>query len=148
MPWDAARFVRLRKLKQIKQTELATFAGVTQTRISECQAGQEPSVSVLEKFADRLECTTEFLLHRSFRRAEESDELFRAAASRMAFEVFTARSTLRDEERERCRRVVGHFAAPLTADGWAILAEQIGLAIGPTKGGGAELRSIHGGKPG
>ena len=92
MPWDATRFIRLRKLKGIKQTELARFAGVTQTRISECEAGDDPSVPVLEKLADKLECTTDFLLRRSFPSAEQSEDLFRDAASRMAFDMFEARN--------------------------------------------------------
>ena len=70
MPWDAKRFVRLRKLKGVKQTDLGKFADISQTRMSECESGQDPTVPVLEKFADMLECTTEFLLHRSFRNAD------------------------------------------------------------------------------
>ena len=135
MAWDAPRFVRLRKLKGIRQTDLARFARVSQTRLSECEAGQDPSVPVLEKFADMLECTTDFLLRRSFPTADDSEELFRASASRMAFDVYDRRRNVNDDDRMRCRRVVDHFAAPITADGWAILAEQIKLAIGPMNDG-------------
>jgi transcriptional regulator with XRE-family HTH domain len=143
MPWDFTRFVRLRKLKNIKQTDLARFAGVSQTRLSECEAGEDPSVPVLEKFADMLDCTTEFLLHRSFPDADESDARFREAASRMAFDVFDALPDVKDDHKTRCRRVIGHVAAPITSNGWVILAEQIELAIGTN--GGTPLRILRGG---
>ena len=139
MPWDAVRFARLRKLKGVTQADLGRLAGISQTRMSECEAGQDPTVPVLEKFADTLECTTEFLLHRTFKNAETSDQLFRAAVSRMAFDVFDALPNIHDDHKTRCRRVVGHIAAPITAGGWVILAEQIELAIGPTGGGGLHV---------
>ena len=112
--------------------------------MSEFEAGQDPTLPVLEKFADMLECTTEFLLHRSFQNADDSDELFRAATSRMAFDVFDADRDVKDDHKIRCRRVVGHAAAPITAQGWGILAEQIELAIGPTNGG-TSLHVVRGG---
>jgi transcriptional regulator with XRE-family HTH domain len=146
MPWSPKRFTRLRKLKRITQTQLAAAAGVTQTRVSECESGSEPSVAVLERFADRLECTTDFLLGRSFADADAADPDFREAVSRMAYDVFAARASVKDEERGRCRRVVGHNAAPLTSEEWATLAEQIELAIGGPSGGGSQLHSIEGGK--
>jgi transcriptional regulator with XRE-family HTH domain len=143
MPWNAARFVRIRKLKLVKQTELASSADVTQTRISECQAGQDPSLALLEKLADKLECTTDFLLNRTFHGADESDDSFREAVSLMAFDVFARRESTKDEQRHRCRRVLGHRSAPVTADGWATLAEQIDLAVSPT-GDDRRLRAVNG----
>jgi transcriptional regulator with XRE-family HTH domain len=141
MPLDTSRLSRLRKLKNnMKQTDLARAAGVTQTHISECEAGKEPSVAVLEKIADALDCTTDFLLHRSFLNVDDDDDTFRAAASQMAFDVFAIRINVDADQKERCRRVLTHSAAPVTADGWAVLSEQIQLAIGPTNGGLQVLR--------
>ena len=143
MPLDGRRMARLRKLKgNLKQADLARAVGATQTHVSDCEGGKEPSVQLLEKIADAMDCTTDFLLHRSFVGVDDDEELFRAAVSRMAFDVF-ASDKLTDEQRDRCRKVIRHRAAPLTADDWRILSEQIDLAIGQTNGGSA-LHVVHG----
>ncbi len=149
MPLVPARLSGLRKLKGLKQGDLARAAEVTQTHISECESGKEPSVQLLEKLADALDCTTDFLLGRSFPAADEDDATFRNAASRMAFEVFEGRDVelaLKEKHRlhcDQCQRILGHHAAPVTANRWQILAEQIDLAIGPGTNG--DLRVIRGG---
>jgi transcriptional regulator with XRE-family HTH domain len=144
MPFDLQRFKRLRQIKNIKQQGLAGLAGVAQSQISECERGTGPTVELLERLATALDCTTDFLLSRSFVGTDSDDSSFRAAVSRMAFDVFAARLNVGIEQKERCRRVLAHSATPLTADCWAILSEQIDLAIGPTNGGTA-LHVLRGG---
>lgn len=144
MPLDGSRLARLRKVKlNMKQADLARMVGVTQTHISELEAGKEPSVPLLESLADFLDCTTEFLLRRSFKNVDEDDDAFRAAVSEMACDAFTERMKVDGEQKLRCRRVLGHRAAPVTADGWAILSEQIARAIGTPPTG--DLRLAKGG---
>jgi transcriptional regulator with XRE-family HTH domain len=144
MPFDLQRFKRLRESKNIKQKALAGLAGVAQSQISECERGTGPTVELLDRLATALDCTTDFLLGRSFVGVDADDHSFLAAVSRMAFDVFAARMKVGNEQKERCRRVLAHSAAPLTADGWATLSAQIDLAIGPTNGGTA-LHVLRGG---
>src|SRR2546422_3594609 len=139
MPLDTQRLSRLRKVKGMKQGELARLAGVTQTHISECEGGKEPSVAFLEKLADSLDCTTDFLLGRSSPEADLDEEAFRAAVSGMAFDAFARRINVGSEQKDRCRKVLRHSAAPLTADAWVILSEQIDLAIGGPSNGALQL---------
>jgi transcriptional regulator with XRE-family HTH domain len=145
VPLDFHRLGRLRKVKNnMKQADLARAAGVTQTHVSMCESGEEvPSVELLEKFAVALDCTPDFLLHWSFLGVDEDDDAFRAAVSSMAFDAFAERINVGTDQKDRCRKVLRHPIAPLTADGWAILSEQIDLAIGLPPSG--DLRLVHGG---
>jgi transcriptional regulator with XRE-family HTH domain len=129
VPFDPERLRRVRELKKLKQTDLAKGVGATQTRISECEKDGLPSLELLEKFANALDCTTDFLLGRVF--VGESADALGSVVSQLAFDVFAARLSTSKTQRDRCRRVLSHRAAPLTADGWAVLAEQIELAVGP-----------------
>ena len=65
----------------------------------------------------------------------DSPKKLREAACRMAFDVFVERIGTRDPgQRERwlsrCSRVIGHKGAPITADKWRDLAEQLDLVMG------------------
>jgi len=52
-----------RKAHGYSQTSLAQIVGVTQTTISDMEAGKRrPSVEVLEKLCDALECSSDYLL--------------------------------------------------------------------------------------
>lgn len=141
------RLKRFRVAKGIRtQGALAALTNVAQPHISELEKSATPSLDVLERLADRLDCTTDFLLGRGpFKDAIEPADV-RDAASRMALDVFVA-SEANDKRREWCRRVLGHPESPVTAQGWMVLSEQIERAIGPSNGG-SMLHSITGGKAG
>ena len=142
MPFSPTRFKRLCDLKGVTQTALAARINVAQSQISECLRGIGPSVDLLEKLATGLDCTTDFLLARGSPAVDESNDLFRAVTSRMAYDVFAGRLNVTTEQRRRCSRVLGHPDAPITADAWAILAAHIDLALGPDTTG---FRVITGG---
>ncbi len=86
----------------------------------------EPTLSQLDEIATLFDCTTDFLLGRTWNGVKD----IRVAASAMSYDVFEL--TASPERRERCRRVLGHPAAPVTAAAWRDLAEQIDLAVGPS----------------
>ena len=127
MPFDPDRLKSLRRLKRLTQKELADQAtGITQSQICDCEKKGTHRTDIVERLADALDCTTDFLLGRGV----VVD--FHATASRMAFDVFAARLDVSEIARARCRRVLGHSRAPVTVPGWVALAEQIELAIGPS----------------
>ena len=134
MPFSPTRFNRLLDIKQVTQQRLAAIAAVAQSQISDCTRGTCRTNELTEKLAVALDCTPDFLLGWSFPEVDDDDELFRAAVSRMALDAFEKRD-VSDDQKSRCRKVLRHRAAPVTADAWAILSEQIELAIGPTNGG-------------
>jgi transcriptional regulator with XRE-family HTH domain len=143
---DGNRLRALRELKDIRtQQALADLVGVPQSHISDLEKGKLRNPNVFVRVADKLDCTTDFLFRRGPFRDADSPKDFRAAASKMAFDSFASNPKTGPRRRGFCARVVGHRAAPLTAAGWAALAEQIDLAIGPTEGG-TKYRSIAGGK--
>jgi transcriptional regulator with XRE-family HTH domain len=133
MPFNLDRLKRLREIKQLNQKSLAAAAGVTQSQISDCERGIGPGIELLEKLATALDCTTDFLLGRSYD-VDDNDQM-RDAVSRMAFDVFCRRPGLSSLEMERCRRVLGHSSAPVTAHAWVILSQHIELALGPSPTG-------------
>ena len=137
MPFSASRFNRLMDLKGVKQQQLAGLADVAQSQVSDCKKGVCRTNELTESLAHALDCTPDFLLGWSFPGVDDDDALFRSAVSRMAYDVFAARINVSLEQKEQCGRVLAHNLSPLTADAWAILAEQIKLAIGPTNGGAA-----------
>ena len=61
---DLADKVRLmRKAQKLNQTQLARRVGVAQAYISEIEKGKKtPSVDVLEKLCDALDCSADYLL--------------------------------------------------------------------------------------
>lgn len=133
---DGARLKALRELKGLRtQQALADIVCVPQSHICDLEKGKLRNAGVFVRVADELDCTTDFLLRRGpFKHADQPSEL-RDAASRMAFDVFSSNLDISQQRRELCRRVIGHRAAPLTADAWVDLSEQIEMAVGPGEGG-------------
>lgn len=142
MPFSASRFNRLLALKEITQQQLADAVHVAQSQISDCRKGICRTNELTERIAQALDCTPDFLLGWSFKEIGDDEPLFRSAVAQMAYAAFAARINLSVEKRDWCRRVLHHTKAPLTADAWAILAEQIELAVNPTPPG--DLRIVRG----
>ena len=140
MRFDRHLFKKLRKLKNLTQPELANRAGVRQSQVSECESKGTESGELVAKLADALDCWMDYLYRRRLVRTP-----IRKAASIMAFDFFEEKATV--EQRARCRRVIGHKAAPITAEDWALLAELINLAVPPPDNGSTKLRVV-GGKSG
>ncbi|SRR5258705_5857058 len=89
-----------------------------------------------------MDCEIDFLYARGrFEKIDLSEGSIqpREAASEMAFVFFVGRE-IDAGRRNRCRRVRGHKAAPITADAWCDLAEQIEIACGPS--GGSHLKEV------
>jgi transcriptional regulator with XRE-family HTH domain len=143
MPFSAPRFNRVVALKGLTQPQLAQDAKVSQSQISESTKGVCRSNELTEKLARALNCTPDFLLGWSFHGVDDDDTLFRAAVSRMAYDVFAARIDVGADLKIRCRRVLEHPEAPITAVAWKTLSEQIEMAGSPSNG---ELRIHRGGK--
>lgn len=134
---DGRRVRQIRKLKGFaSQQAFARIIGVPQSHISDLEQGRIRSTAVFLKVADRLECTTDFLFRRGRFRKTAAAAALRDAACRMAFDVFVdSLESLPDEARrnrwvERCSRVIGHKAAPVTSGAWKNLAEQLDLVMG------------------
>lgn len=124
MPFRHDRLAALRQAKSLSQPELAAQAGISQSIIAKSERGSNlPGAEVLDKLAQALECTTDYLLGRGPDYATPS-----AAAAHMSFDVFSAQQDLTDEQRERCRRVLQHADAPKTAYAWRSFAEMLELA--------------------
>ena len=105
---------------------MAEKAGLPQSRISEFETGTKPKkVEHVEALADALDCTLGFITGREYTRVE-----FYEAVRRMAFDAFAERPDTTDRQRYHCRRVLRLYeGAPLTADAWRVLAEQIDVAV-------------------
>ena len=142
MPFSAPRFNRLMALKNVTQTQLADTADMAQSQVSDCKKGICRTTDLTEAIAKALDCTPDFLLGWSFPGVDDDDALFRAAVASMAFDAFAKRDIGADQK-DRCRKVLRHALAPLTADGWATLSEQIDLAIGSPPSG--DLRLVRDG---
>lgn len=133
---DGSRLKALRILKGLGgQQAFAAAIGVAQSHVSDLEQGKLRNQAVFVKVADLLDCTTDFLFRRGPYKRADSARRFREAACRMAFDVFAERLGTSDPgKRERwlnrCARVIGHKAAPITADGWNDLAEQLDLVMG------------------
>src|SRR5260221_7082527 len=135
MPADALDGVRIRVLRELKglqtQQALAGLVGVPQSHVCDLEHGKLRNSTVFVRVADKIDCTTDFLFRRGrFKNAEPSEQI-RHAAIRMAFDCFAARLDVTADQRARCQRVVAHPGAPMTSDGWKVLAEMIDRAIGP-----------------
>ena len=125
---------QLRKLREVKRLNQGDLSGLKQSQVSDCERRGTKNSDTVEKLANALECTTDFLLGRTM-----VDLPLEEAASLMAFDVFVNRLTTTKSQRQRCHRVLGHKSAPVTADGWSGLAEQIELAVPPED----ESRTLH-----
>lgn len=111
------------------QGELGAVVGIRQGRISNFESGKkEPTIDELRALRDKLECTGDFLIDPP---TDPSDE--RQIVSLMAFNVFAIGAKVKPHQRERCRRVLGYEAAPVTAESWRHLAEMIDSAVPPSE---------------
>ena len=135
MPVNTQQLRQLRDLKRLNQGDLY---GLKQSQVSDCERRGTNNSYTVEKLADALDCTTDFLLGRTL-----VDLPLEEAASLMAFDVFVNKLTTTKSQRQRCRRVLGHKSAPVTADGWSWLAEQIELAV-PPEDESRTLRAVNG----
>lgn len=124
MPFRGSRVKALREIHRITQKSLAALCEVRQSQVSGWETGAEPTFTQLERLADLLDCTTDYLLGRTWNHVDT-----REAASRMSFDVFAADPSVSEIWRDRCARVLGHHAAPVTALAWRHLAEQIDRAV-------------------
>jgi transcriptional regulator with XRE-family HTH domain len=140
VPFSPSRLADLRSAKGIERKQLATLAGVSLSQDTKHENGDAHSSEMIERFAEVLDCTLDYLFDRG---ANYSDPL--DAAVRMSFDVFARSEGITVEQLERCRRVIGHAAAPATAAAWKALSEQIQLAIGPS-GSGGRLLVVEGGR--
>jgi len=145
MPLRPKRFEGLRDAKGLSQEDLALLAGVGQSTITKLERGDAPNIGsdILERIALAMDATTDYFFGRGF---EDSDPAI--AAAYMSFDVFARDPKLTGEQRERCRRVLAHEAAPKTAQAWRSFAEMLDLAVGPTSttsSRGAKLALVHAG---
>ena len=133
---DGARIRATREVKGFRtQDALAKVIGVPQPHICDLEKGKLRNAEVFVRVADVLECTTDFLFRRGQFALADSAEEVRRAVSQMAFDVFAKRPDVTEQRLEWCRRTLGHSASPVTADGWMNLAEQIEMAVRPTRAG-------------
>ena len=125
MPFRSDRLQDLRKAKGWSKDDLAERAGLSRPMITKTENSKNsPRSEALDKLAQALDCTTDYLLGRG-----PDYNTPESATAHMAFEV--VRSSLTDEQCERCRRVLHHPNAPRTAEAWLDFAEKLALAIGP-----------------
>lgn len=128
MPFRPDRLKALRDAKNWGQDNLSKHSGLSQSVIAKSEKGRNvPGSDALEKLAQALDCTTDYLLGRG-----PDYESAAAAAAHMAFEVFITQEGLADEQREKCRRVLQHPDAPRTVQDWCSFAEKLELAMGRT----------------
>jgi transcriptional regulator with XRE-family HTH domain len=128
------RLVAIRKLKGIHQQQaLAALIGVRKGLVCEWEGGtSEPSLAQLKHLAAVLDCTSDYLIGSTW---NETDDV-RLAASHMSFDIFAKQPSVSEDWKQRCFRVLGHEAAPVTTTAWRHLAEQIDRALGPGPGSG------------
>jgi transcriptional regulator with XRE-family HTH domain len=126
MPFNSDRMKALREIKRFSQEELASRAGLSQSAVNKAEKGSaSPKGEVLEKIASGLDCTMDYLYGRG---PDYRDD--RAAAAKMAFDVFASDSSTKAEDRERCQRALTHQDAPKTAELWRSFSEMVGMAVG------------------
>lgn len=127
MPFRGDLLRDLREVKGLSQEQLSEHAGVSQSVIAKSEKGKNsPGSEVLDRLAQALDCTIDYLHGRG--REFENVEV---AAANMAFDI--VQSSLSEEQRERCRRVLDHPDAPKTASQWRSFAEMVDLAVRPAR---------------
>ena len=127
MPFRPDRLKALREVKGLSQEQLAEKARVSHSVIAKSENGKNiPRSDALDKLAQGLDCTTDYLLGRG-----PDYKNLAAAAAHMAFEVFASQNPIGSAESERCRRAIQHVQAPRSAESWHAFAEMLNLAAGP-----------------
>lgn len=128
MPFRPDRLKHLREVKGLSQEQLGDLAGLSHSAIAKNENGKtSPGSGVLEKLAQALDCTTDYL----FGRGEYEHTVVELAASHMALDVFAAQDNLPEHVRQQCQRVLRHRDAPRTAQAWRSFTELIQLASAP-----------------
>jgi transcriptional regulator with XRE-family HTH domain len=126
MAFNSDRMKALREIKGFSQEELATRAGLSQSVVNKVEkVTASPKGDVLEKIANALDCTMDYLYGRG---PDYHDD--RAAAAKMAFDVFASDKSTKDQDRERCHRASRHQDAPKTSELWRSFAEMVEMAVG------------------
>lgn len=142
MPFRPDRLRALRDAKKWSQGELGKQCGLSQSVIAKSEKGKNlPGSGALDKLAQALDCTTDYLLGRG-----PDYKTPAVAAAHMAFDVFATQEDVTDEQRVRCNRALQHPDAPKTAQAWRSFAEMVEVAIGPTSSG-ASLSLVEGRPP-
>jgi transcriptional regulator with XRE-family HTH domain len=133
VPFRPDRLENLRDAKGWSQEQLADRAGLSHSLITKTENGKNsPRSEALDKLAQALDCTTDYLLGRG-----PDYKTPAVAAAHMAFDVFIAREGVTAEQRERCHRALRHTDAPRTAQAWRSFAEMLELAVGPISSTGS-----------
>jgi transcriptional regulator with XRE-family HTH domain len=122
MPFVRSRLRHLREAKGLQRSELAASASVSLSQVTKHENGSAKSDAMIERFADALDCTMDFLYGRGQNYPTPLE-----AAIRMSFDVFSRTNPA--QAVGLCRRVLGHRDAPRTARAWRSLAEHIELAL-------------------
>lgn len=57
------RLIEMRKLKEVTQEELSDYTGISTGQLSRYENGHtDPTSAILKKMAEKLDCTTDYLL--------------------------------------------------------------------------------------
>jgi transcriptional regulator with XRE-family HTH domain len=133
VPFRPDRLKGLREAKELSQEQLGRRAGLNHSVIAKSENGKNlPRSDALDKLAQALDCTTDYLLGRG-----PDYKTSGVAAAQMAFDVFIAQEDVTAEQGETCRRALPHTDAPKTAQAWRSFAEMLGLAVGPAHWSGS-----------
>jgi len=131
MPFRPDYLRDLREAKNWSQQELSKRSRVGQSVIAKSERGQNsPGSDVLDRLAEALDCTIDYLLGRGPNYANPG-----TAAANMAFDAFVLRIPITKQQEDRCRRALQHIDAPKTAAAWRSFAEMVELAVGPAEAG-------------
>jgi transcriptional regulator with XRE-family HTH domain len=120
----------------LERKHLAERAHASPSQVTKHENGDAQSADMIERFADALDCTLDYLYERGAQYRNATD-----AAIQMSFDVFARGAS--DQHREWCRRILLHHdSPPRTSEAWRLLAEQVEIAAGSSPGGG-ELRAVR-----
>ena len=133
MAFLAQRLVGLRKAKGIRtQEELESTCGISRSMLNKYEKDTKvPTADALEMIATSLDADMGYF-HGQGDHYADTPEGFDRAAVEMSFRVFSRDLRFSEDQKERCRRVLSHSAAPRTAAAWCGLAEMIDLVVGPS----------------
>jgi transcriptional regulator with XRE-family HTH domain len=147
MSFQRQRLVGLRKAKGIRtQEDLETISGIDRSMLNKYEKGTAtPTADVLETLARKLDAEMGYF-HGLGDYYEDSALGFIAAAIEMSYAAFKRDLTATAEQKEWCRRVLRHNAAPRTSAGWKALVEMIGLATEPAGPSASNFGLLEGGK--
>ena len=136
MPFTPERLSQLRQAKGWERKTLADRANTVLSQVAKHENGDAQSAEMIERFADALDCTLDYLHERGAQYRDPTD-----AAIQMSFDVFARGAS--EQHREWCRRILLHHdSPPRTADAWRVLADQIEIAAGSSPRG-RELRAVR-----